>query len=146
VEAIDAIRGNERNSQLVAAQPAAALIEKVLSAASQLVASDLTFLESDRVFTAVVAARRISTQMAAERRAKLYSATTSWLVLPINSEVADRVRQPFPEEPVRTLDAIHLATALVARARVPDLEVLSLDARVRANAALLGFKVQPVQT
>jgi hypothetical protein len=84
--------------------------------------------------------------MAAERRAKLYSATTSWLVLPINSEGADRVRQPFPKEPVRTLDAIHLATALVARARVPDLEVLSLDARVRANAALLGFKVQPVQT
>jgi hypothetical protein len=36
-----------------------------------------------------------------------------------------------------------LASALVAKAAVPDLIVLSLDDAVRANARTLGFDVQP---
>jgi len=48
-------------------------------------------------------------------------------------------------EPVRTLDALHLATALVSNAAVADLEVLSLDARIREAASALGFQLQPRQ-
>jgi len=50
---------------------------------------------------------------------------------------------PFPVEPIRTLDAIHLASAILARAAVPDLALLSLDERVRANGRALGFTVLP---
>jgi predicted nucleic acid-binding protein len=56
------------------------------------------------------------------------------------------VRRPFPEEPIRTLDAIHLATALLAKSLVPDLALLSLDERVRRSATQLGLTVLPVTT
>jgi hypothetical protein len=64
-------------------------------------------------------------------------------VLSISGDVVERARQPFPGDPVRTLDAIHLASALVARSAAPGLEVLSLDDRIRATAKKLGFSVQP---
>src|SRR5215471_17378338 len=47
--------------------------------------------------------------------------------LPIDQEILERVSHPFPEEPVRTLDAIHLATALLVGRTVADLALLSLD-------------------
>ena len=45
--------------------------------------------------------------------------------------------------PIRTLDAIHLATAVLARSLVPDLAVLSLDERIRGSAEQMGFQVLP---
>jgi len=44
---------------------------------------------------------------------------------------------------VRSLDAIHLASALSARPVLPEMRVLSLDTRVRENALKLGFEVLP---
>ena len=44
---------------------------------------------------------------------------------------------------LRSLDAIHLASLLAARSTLPDIEVLSLDDRIRNAARDLGFKVQP---
>jgi predicted nucleic acid-binding protein len=41
------------------------------------------------------------------------------------------------------LDAIHLATALQARAALPDLALLSLDRRIRTCGEQLGFQVLP---
>ena len=52
----------------------------------------------------------------------------------------------FPSEPIRSLDAIHLATAVLARSLVPDLTVLSLDERVRRSAEQMGFRVLPAGT
>jgi hypothetical protein len=57
--------------------------------------------------------------------------------------VLDRAREPFPSEPIRTLDAVHLAAALAVRKEIPDLQVLSPDERVRTNAEALGFRVVP---
>jgi len=47
-------------------------------------------------------------------------------------------------EPVRTLDALHLASVVVVGAAV-DLDVATCDKRVRENADALGFKVLPAQ-
>ncbi len=52
-------------------------------------------------------------------------------VLTLEAEIVRRARRPFPEEPIRTLDAIHLAAALRARSLVPGTRLLSLDGRVR---------------
>jgi hypothetical protein len=46
-------------------------------------------------------------------------------------------------EPVRTLDAIHLATALLHATEIGSLAVLSIDQSVRANADALGLAVVP---
>jgi predicted nucleic acid-binding protein len=64
-------------------------------------------------------------------------------VLQIGPEIVERARQTFPGEPIRTLDAIHLASALVARATLPGLALLSLDDRIRRAAAQLGLRVRP---
>ena len=52
-------------------------------------------------------------------------------------------RQPFPEEPVTTADALHLATAVLARSAVPGIQLLSLDPRLRASGRRLGFRLLP---
>ncbi|TMI74504.1 MAG: hypothetical protein E6H05_08125 [Bacillati bacterium ANGP1] len=61
----------------------------------------------------------------------------------IEREVVARARSPFPGEPIRTLDALHLASAVVARAAVADLAFLSLDEKVRASGRALGLRVMP---
>ena len=79
----------------------------------------------------------------ATRRALMAAAAEHWVVLAIDGEVVTRSRQPFPREPIRALDAIHLSTALVARNLVTEIRLLSLDDRVRTNAAALGFDMSP---
>lgn len=57
--------------------------------------------------------------------------------------MSERARRPFPREPIRTLDAIHLAFALLARSLVPGARLLSLDERLRASGEELGLSVSP---
>ena len=57
----------------------------------------------------------------------------------LTTGVLARAGRAFPVEPVRTLDAIHLATALEFLAAFPDLAILALDRRVLANAIALGL-------
>jgi hypothetical protein len=57
--------------------------------------------------------------------------------------VVERARRAFPGEPIRALDAIHLAHAVEARAAVSGLALLSLDERIRTAGSELGFDVIP---
>ncbi|MGH7266990.1 MAG: hypothetical protein ACREMB_19385, partial [Candidatus Rokuibacteriota bacterium] len=63
--------------------------------------------------------------------------------LHLDAEVIARARRPFPREPVRTLDALHLATALAARIAVGGLALVSLDQRIRTAGRELGFELLP---
>lgn len=117
--------------------------EQELAAADLVVTSDLTLIECDRVLGRAAALGERSHAEAARRRATLGAASEHWVVLAIDSEVAARSRQAFSREPVRSLDAIHLSTALVARNLVTELQILSLDERIRGNAAALGFDIAP---
>jgi hypothetical protein len=76
-------------------------------------------------------------------RARLAAAAAAWAVEPIAGRVVERARAPFPDDAIRSLDAIHVATAVVVRDAVGDLDVLSLDERIRSNAVALGFRVLP---
>ena len=118
-------------------------IRHLLSGADFIVASDLTLIECDRVLHRAVNIGELSEVEAADRHAHLVTVAAHWHVLRIGSEIVDRARQPFPGEPIRTLDAIHLASALVARAATAGLQLLSLDDRVRKVAVRLGLQVVP---
>lgn len=61
----------------------------------------------------------------------------------MDGEILERAKRAFPDEPVRTLDALHLSSALMARASVTGLVFLTLDERLRKNAKLLGFGALP---
>ena len=117
--------------------------KQALGDADLVVTSDLTLIECDRVLGRAAALGERSHADAARRRATLGAASEHWVVLAIDSDVVTRSRQAFPCEPVRSLDAIHLSTALVARNLVTELQVLSLDERIRDNAVALGFDIAP---
>lgn len=118
-------------------------MRQTLVDAEVVIASDLTIVECDRVLLRAAALGELTEAEAADRRAHLATAASHWHVLRIGPEVVERARQPFPGEPVRTLDAIHLASALVARSALAGLELLSVDERIRRAASLLGVRVQP---
>lgn len=114
-----------------------------LARAHGVVASDLTLVECDRVLIRATVLGELTKAEAAARRAHLAAASAHWDLLRISSEIVERARQPFPGDPIRTLDAIHLASALLARTVASGLELLSLDDRIRAAAGKLGLPVQP---
>jgi hypothetical protein len=124
-------------------EPTAPAVRGILSQAEVIVASDLTLIECDRVLLRAVALRELTEAEAADRRAHLVEAAAHWQVLRIAGEIVDRSRQPFPGDPIRTLDAIHLASLLIARSAVVGLRLLSLDDRVRKAAIRLGVAVEP---
>ena len=116
---------------------------KRLSVAGLVLTSDLTLIECDRVLHRTSALGELSEAEALARRALLSTAAEHWIVFAIDGEMAERARRPFPREPLRTLDAIHVATALAVRSLVSELHLLSLDDRIRRNAIELGFEVVP---
>jgi len=118
-------------------------VREVLQHAELVMASDLTLVECDRVLTRAVTTGEIDEAAAADRRAHLNAAASRWHLWRVSPDMVERARHPFPAEPIRTLDAIHLASALAVRSAVPGVELLSLDDRIRRAAKQLGFHVQP---
>jgi predicted nucleic acid-binding protein len=118
-------------------------VREVLGRSELVAASDLTLVECDRVLIRAVVAGEIDEAKAADRRAHLNAVAAHWHVWRLSADVVDRARRPFPGEPIRTLDAIHLASALAVRSVIPGVELLSLDNRIRRSAEQLGFRLQP---
>jgi len=114
-----------------------------LAAATLVVTSDLTLVECDRVLIRAAALGELPEADAASRRAELNAVAAHWTMLHLGSDAIERARRRFPEEPVRTLDALHLASALVAKAAIGDLTLLSLDDRIRRNGRALNFDLHP---
>ena len=118
-------------------------VSRLLGSAEIIVASDLTLVECERVLIRASTLAELTEAEAADRRAHLATAASHWHLLRVAQEVVDRARQPFPGEPIRTLDAIHLASILTARGAVTGLALLSLDDRIRNAARKLGIEVLP---
>ncbi|MFN2316307.1 MAG: type II toxin-antitoxin system VapC family toxin [Gemmatimonadales bacterium] len=62
------------------------------------------------------------------------------LTLDLSPEVLERARHPFPV-PLRTLDALHLASADWLRREGFTVEFATYDARLRQAALVMGFPV-----
>ena len=118
-------------------------VRRLLGAAELIVASDLTLIECDRVLVRALTLGELSEAEAGDRRAHLIAASSHWHTLRVAPEIVERARRPFPGEPIRTLDAIHLASALEARTAVAGLKLLSLDERIRRAASRLGLQLLP---
>lgn len=57
----------------------------------------------------------------------------------LDTGVIERASELFPAEPVRSLDAIHLASALEYKKLYPDLTMLTFDKRISDNLQELGL-------
>ncbi|MCY4375315.1 MAG: type II toxin-antitoxin system VapC family toxin [Spirochaetaceae bacterium] len=114
-----------------------------LLAADMVITSDLTLVECDRALHRAEAVDELEAETVKSMRERFFAATDHWIVFSIDREVVERSRRRFPREPIRSLDAIHLTTALLVRSLVTELELLCWDERIRENADELGFDVTP---
>jgi len=105
-------------------------------------ASALTIAEANRNIVRAYAGGKLT--------AVEYRATLRWIrrfekrceVVAISQEVLNRVAKPFAGEPLRTLDAIHLATAELVDEQPQLVTIVTRDRRIRENAVALGFMVE----
>ncbi len=119
-------------------EPDGSRIASLIEEAEEPVCSALTVLEAQR---AVIRARAEKTAGVSRFPAveAILLASAGWTMMEITPEVRSRAAKAFPVEPVRTLDAIHLATALEFSKVFPDLLVLSFDRRILNNLEPLGL-------
>jgi predicted nucleic acid-binding protein len=111
-------------------------------AGTQHVTSALTFAEAGRAILRARAAGRLTSaeEQAAVRALRTFERRC--FVLDVDREVLERVRRPFPVEPIRTLDAVHLATAERLGEAPQLVTIVTRDDRVRDNARALGYVVE----
>lgn len=62
-------------------------------------------------------------------------------IVAVSDEVLTRAGRPFPHEPVRTLDAVHLATIELLGEPPQLVTVVTRGMRVMENARALGYRV-----
>jgi len=124
-------------------QAAARQVEGILANASDVLTSDLTLIECQRAFHRETALGRMPEETVRQVEAKLAASRSAWRVLRLLAPIIERAKQRFPHEPIRSLDALHVASALHAKSVAPDLAMLSLDDRVRRVAEAVGFTLLP---
>jgi predicted nucleic acid-binding protein len=124
-------------------QTDAPAIATTLGAASKVVTSALTTVEVSRTLQRLTAGGQITHAQGGAIWRTFVAATKHWRIHAVTDDLLRRAADPFPIEPVRTLDALHLATALSYVQEVAPLDVLSTDDRIRQNAGALGLQVWP---
>jgi uncharacterized protein len=126
----------------------AALLEQDAAARNALrgkrrrITSALTFAEASRALVRARVAQRLTP---ADERAAL-----RWLqafrrrcdIVAITDAVLARAGRPFPVEPIRTLDALHLATAELLGEPPQLVTIVTRDSRVIDNARAMGYVVE----
>jgi predicted nucleic acid-binding protein len=124
-------------------EPHGQAVQHLLEDAQMVVASDLTIVECDRTLIRATVAGDLSETRAGKLREGLARTAAGWHRLRLDRAVLERARHSFPREPLRTLDALHLASALAVREALPDFALLTLAERIRAAGAELGLAVAP---
>jgi len=113
-----------------------------LRARSRLITSALTAAEAGRAIVRARMSERLTPDAEREAVRALRRFERRCYVVAITDDVLARVRRPFPVEPVRTLDAVHLATAESLGEPPQLVTFVTRDDRVRDNAKALGYVVE----
>jgi hypothetical protein len=126
----------------------AALLERDAAALQSLrsrgrrITSALTIAEAARAIVRARATGRVSDDQERSAARALRRFERRCFVVAVTDAILDRVRRRFPIEPVRTLDAVHLATAEWLAEPAALTVVVTRDVRVRDNARALGYAVE----
>jgi predicted nucleic acid-binding protein len=115
---------------------------KSLRARARHITSALTLAETARAIVRARVGERLTPD--AERAAvrALQRFERRCYIVAVTDDVLARVRRSFPVEPVRTLDAVHLATVESLGEPPQLMAIVTRDQRVRANAKALGYSVE----
>jgi predicted nucleic acid-binding protein len=106
------------------------------------VTSALTLAETARAILRARAAGRLTAEQEHASVLALRRFERRSYIVAVTDAVLARVRRSFPVEPVRTLDAVHLATAELLAEPPPLVTIVTRDDRIRRNAVALGYHVE----
>ena len=115
-------------------------VKQTLDGAAAVATSELTILEAHRALHRAEGRSALTEGDAQRLRGLLRRVGEGWIRVKLFDDVLARAARPFPVEPIRTLDALHLATALELTQSLPDLRILSFDERIVDNARALGLQ------
>ena len=110
-------------------------IEARITSAPVLVTSRLSLVESARAFHRLRQQGGIAEGRLADARRELDTLWNRCELWELSAAVCDLAMRVAPDRVLRTLDALHLATFLVARRRIDGLEILTADARLEVAAS-----------
>ncbi len=109
------------------------------------VSSELVRLESLRTIDRARVQLRLADRAVSARRAAVLEHLRAFELVGLQGAVLERAADPFPTW-LGTLDAIHLASALLARDRYSDLVLATHDEELAIAAEAMGFEVVGVGT
>ena len=135
------IRYVESSALVAAVLEADAAARSAIGAPGRLITSRLTLAETHRAVLRARMTGRLKPDQERHLIRGLDTLSRRCELMEVSEQVLLRAGRPFPVEPVRTLDAIHLAS-VEALGEPPQLvTVIARDARVAANARALGYDV-----
>ena len=102
------------------------------------IASEIVRLECLRTIDRARIRLRLSDDAVAQQRAFALAAIEHFELVPVTSGVLDRAAGPFPTL-LGSLDAVHLATALILRDIYPELTFATHDRELATAARSVGF-------
>lgn len=108
--------------------------EAQLAGARALVTSRLTLVEAARALHRLRREGSVAEAALADAARELDRLWSRCNVWEITASICDLAAAVAPAHPLRTLDAIHLATFLTARRRLGDVTLLTADRRLRDAA------------
>ena len=112
-------------------------IEARMAAAPVLVTSRLSLVESARALIRLRQQGRVAESRLADARREIDALWTRCELWELTRAVCDLACHVVPDRALRTLDALHLATFLMARRRIEGLELLTADERLEDAARSL---------
>ena len=110
-------------------------LERRIAAAPVLVTSRLTLVETARARVRVRLQGGVPESRLADARRALDALWQRCELWELSPAVCDLASVLAPDRMLRTLDALHLATFLVARRRIEGLELLTADRRLEEAAS-----------
>lgn len=111
-------------------------VESRIRTASVLITSRLALVESARAMLRARTLGGAAEERLADAERDIEAVWARCEIWELTRAVCDFARTVAPQKPLRALDALHLATFLLARRRVEGLELLSVDARLTEAARI----------
>lgn len=114
---------------------------EAIRAPGRRITSALTLAEAQRAVLRGRVAGRLTAENERDAIRGLQTFARRCELVAVAPEVLVRAGRPFPVEPIRTLDAIHLATIELLGEAPQLVTVVTRDSRVEQNARALGYVV-----
>lgn len=107
-------------------------VEDLIATAPALITSRLSLVESSRALHRLRQLGEVGEAKLADAQREITAVWARCELWELTPSVCEKARQVAPGKLLRTLDALHLATFVLAREKIEDLELVTVDDRLQA--------------